>query len=165
MNIDVKVELAEVLDSYEITNLGILSVAKKGTKSVEAIGSPKNYTDKGIADDDDEFPEGKELTELHKRKERNPKVVLRKKKKVLQERGKLECEVCGFDFVKIYGQLGYGFSECHHTVPVSELTEGHKTKLSDMVIVCANCHRMLHKSRPLISIGELRAVVKYNADK
>jgi len=164
MKIDVKVDVAEILDSYEITN-GNLSVAKKGTKSVEAIGSPKNHTDKDIADDDDEFPEGKELTELHKRKERNPKVVHKKKKKVLQESGKLKCEVCGFDFVKIYGKLGYGFAECHHTVPVFELIEGHKTKLSDLAIVCANCHRMLHKARPLISIGNLRAVVKKNADK
>lgn len=79
---------------------------------------------------------------------------------MLQENGKLECEVCRFDFVKTYGQLGYGFAECHHTVPVSELTEGHKTKLSDLAIVCANCHRMLHKARPLISISELQTVVR-----
>ena len=153
MKIDVKVDIADILESYEITNLGILSVAKNGTKS------------KYIADDGDEFPEGKELIQLHKRKERSSKVVLKKKEKVLHESGKLECEVCGFDFVKIYGQLGYGFAECHHTVPVSELTVGHKTKLSDLAIVCANCHQMLHKARPLISIGELRAVVKKNADK
>jgi 5-methylcytosine-specific restriction protein A len=106
------------------------------------------------------------LTELHKSKERNPKVVREKKKRVLRESGKLECEVCGFDYVNIYGQLlGYGFAECHHTVPVSELTEGHKTKLSDLAIVCANCHRMLHKARPLISIDELRDVIKENDAK
>lgn len=115
------------------------------------------------ADDDDEFPEGKVLTRLHKRKERNPQVVRKKKMKVLQESGKLECEVCGFDFVKIYGQLGYGFAECHHIVPVSQLTDGHKTKLSDLAIVCANCHRMLHKARPLLSVSELRDRVRQNA--
>jgi 5-methylcytosine-specific restriction enzyme A len=113
-------------------------------------------------DDEDEFPEGKVLTKLHKYKERNQQVTRKKKKQILQESGKLECEVCGFDFVKIYGQLGYGFAECHHIVPVSELTEGHKTKLSDLAIVCANCHRMLHKARPLLVISELREMINQN---
>jgi len=82
---------------------------------------------------------------------------------VLQETGKLICEVCEFDFVEVYGELGHGFAECHHIVPVSELVDDHKTKLADLAIVCANCHRMLHKARPLLKIGELRALVKQNA--
>jgi 5-methylcytosine-specific restriction enzyme A len=160
MSIDV--EKIEILDSYEITN-GILSFVKKGLRGVDAIGISKWETDEDI--DDEVFPEGKELTELHKRKERNPRAVRKKKNKVLKECGKLECEVCGFDFVKFYGQLGYGFAECHHTVLVSELTEEHKIRLSDLAIVCANCHRMLHKSRPLISISDLRVIIKNNADE
>lgn len=109
---------------------------------------------------DDEFPEGKILTRLHKRKERNRKAVNGKKKKVIQETGKLICEVCGFDFAEFYGNLGVGFAECHHIVPISELSEGHKTRLSDLAIVCANCHRMLHKSRPMLSVEELTEVIK-----
>jgi hypothetical protein len=159
MNIDVRVNIAEILDSYEVTNLGIIPIAKNNKKTVEPIGSPKFYANEDMADDDEEFPEGKELTELHKRKERNPEVVLKRKRKVLQKTGKLECEVCRFDFVETYGDLGYGFAECHHIVRVSELTEESKTKLSDLAIVCANCHRMLHKARPLISVSELRSLV------
>ena len=134
----------------------------------------KPYTDKDIAEDDEAFLEGRRLTELHKRIERNPKVVLRKKKKVLQETGKLECEVCGFDFVKKYGEeLGYGFAECHHIFPVSKLTEEHKTKLSELAIVCANCHRMLHRMlhTPRLMVGnanlipELRNMITKNANE
>ncbi len=156
MSIDVELNISKILDSYEITNSGILPVVKN-TEMTEHL---EIYTSEDIAEDDEEFPEGKELTKLHMRKERNPKVVLKKKKKVLQENGNLKCEVCNFDFVKFYGHLGYGFAECHHTIPVSELTDGHKTKLSDLVIVCANCHRMLHKARPLISVSDLRAIIK-----
>jgi 5-methylcytosine-specific restriction enzyme A len=156
MSIDV--ENIEILDSYEITKIGIFSIVKKGLKGVDAIGVYKRYTDEDI--DDEVFPEGKELTELHKRKERNPRAVRKKKRKVLKEYGKLECEVCGFDFVKFYGQLGYGFAERHHTVLVSKLSEEHNTKLSDLAIVCANCHRMLHRARPLISISELIDIIK-----
>src|SRR5262245_60758761 len=78
--------------------------------------------------DDDEFPEGKILTRLHQRKERNHRATDNKKRKVLQETSRLACEACGFDFAAIYGDLGYGFAECHHTVPVAELTEDHRTK-------------------------------------
>lgn len=110
--------------------------------------------------DGDEFPEGKILTRLHLSKERNYKAVEQKKRKVLQETQTLECEACGFDFFKVYGQLGYGFAECHHTVPVSELTAGHKTRISELAILCANCHRMIHKSRPMLTIQELRAIIE-----
>jgi len=160
MNIDLK-DVAEKLGAYEITNSGISLVAK-GMRSVESTKLTENDNE-----DEEEFPEGKEFTRLHKRKERNPTVVRKKKRKVLGETGKLECEVCGFDFEYFYGQLGYGFSECHHTIPVSKLTDGYKTKLSDLAIVCANCHRMLHKSRPqsqsIITISELRTILKTNA--
>ncbi len=137
-------------------------VANSIVRGVSWIAESKtDYMAETIAfDDEDEFPEGKTLTRLHKRKERNSKAVRAKKKKVLQNTGKLECEVCGFDFVKIYGDLGYGFAECHHTVPVSQLTEGHKTKLEDLAIVCANCHRMLHRIRPMMNILRFRELVQ-----
>ena len=64
--------------------------------------------------DDDEFPEDRILTRLHQRKERNRRATDHKKQKVLQETSRLACEACGFDFAAIYGDLGYGFAECHH---------------------------------------------------
>ena len=110
-------------------------------------------------DDDMEFKEGKILTRVHQVRERNPSVVRKKKKEVLDKKGKLECEACGFDFFSVYGDLGYGFAECHHTVPVSELGENQRTKFSDLVILCANCHRMIHKSKPMLSINGLKDIL------
>jgi 5-methylcytosine-specific restriction enzyme A len=113
-----------------------------------------------IVSDEDEFPEGKILTRLHQVKERSRQVVEQKKRKVLQQAGNLACEACDFDFFKVYGQLGYEFAECHHTIPVSELTADHKTQLSELAVLCANCHRMIHKSRPMLTVQELRALVE-----
>jgi 5-methylcytosine-specific restriction protein A len=157
----------QIWDEFANDESRLRTVAASIRKSLTWISESKaDYVTETInADDDDEFPEGKVLTRIHKHKERNPQVTLKKKRKVLQESGKLECEVCGFDFVEIYGQLGYGFAECHHIVPVSELVDGHKTKLSDLAIVCANCHRMLHKARPLLSITELREIIKKSSVK
>jgi predicted HNH restriction endonuclease len=107
----------------------------------------------------EEFVEGRELHVLHRRKERNPKAVRRKKQQVLAACGRLLCEACDFDFEAVYGPLGKGFAECHHRVPLSQLVSGHKTKLSELAIICANCHRILHKSRPMMSIEQLRALI------
>lgn len=164
MKVDIKLDISEILETYEIAGSGISLVINKG-KSPDISKLSEFDIAEVVADIDEEFPEGKELTRIHKSKERNPKVVQRKKKKVLSTNGKLACEVCGFDFAKIYGQLGYGFAECHHIVPVSQLTDGQKTKLSDLAIVCANCHRMLHKGRPLLSVGELREIIKRGSVK
>ena len=110
--------------------------------------------------EDEEFPEGRILTRIHKQRERNRSAVRRKKERVLSETGRLECEACGFDFRAFYGSLGDGFAECHHTVPVADLKEGQRTKLSDLAIVCANCHRMLHRGRPLMSVAELNDLLR-----
>ena len=109
---------------------------------------------------DEEFEEGKLLTRVHKYRERSPSLTKKKKKKVLELTGKLECEVCGFDFKEQYGDLGEGFAECHHTIPVSKLKKQQKTKLSDLSILCANCHRMIHRSKPMLSIEQLKELLQ-----
>lgn len=107
-------------------------------------------------DFDEEFQEGAILTRLHKRRERDPKASAKKKAAVLQQKGKLQCEACGFDFAVTYGKLGIGFAECHHRLPLSSLGSRTGTRLKDLAIVCANCHRMIHKTRPLMSVEEFK---------
>ena len=88
------------------------------------------------------------------------KLTKRKKEQVLREKGILICEVCGFEFVNVYGNRGEGFIECHHTKPVSQLSLGEKTKTSDLSLVCSNCHRMIHRKQPWLSIGELTELLQ-----
>jgi len=78
---------------------------------------------------------------------------------VLRAEGRLACEVCGFDFAEVFGDLGQDFIECHHKVPLSR-SEETKTKLRDLAVVCSNCHRMLHRRQPWPAVEELRAVVR-----
>lgn len=117
-------------------------------------------------EEDDEFTEGRVLTRIHRLRERNPSITKKKKTQVLCQTGKLECAVCGFDFATVYGYIGNGFAECHHNKPVSELVPGEKTRLSDLSIICANCHRMIHRVKPWLSPEELRSRIKLDkADK
>ena len=111
-----------------------------------------------LANDDDivEAEEGRILTRLHRSRERSRKLVEQRKLKALKEFGRLRCEVCLFDFEESYGIRGKGFIEAHHTKPVETLVEGAKTRLEDLVLLCANCHRMVHASRPWLTIEQLR---------
>lgn len=119
-----------------------------------------------IANEDDEsaFPEGRESYRLHRVLERDPSVSKAAKKKRLEQTGRLTCDVCGFDFVRIYGELGEGFIEAHHTKPVSRLDGKTKTKVTDLALVCSNCHRMLHRGQ-MLTIRELRRLVNSSLSK
>lgn len=60
---------------------------------------------------------------------------------------KLICEIYIFDFEDRYGELGKDFIDGHHTIPVSDLNKWDKTKVEYIVLVCSNCHKMLHRKR------------------
>jgi 5-methylcytosine-specific restriction protein A len=111
------------------------------------------------SDEESAFPEGRVLYRLHKQRERSSKVVATKKEQALSS-GCLACEICSFDFFQAYGQLGYGYLECHHTTPIAEYEINQKTRLQDLALVCANCHRMLHRRRPWLRPHDLRQLLK-----
>lgn len=107
-------------------------------------------------EDEEDFFEGKVLYRRHRRRERNQSLVEKAREKRKKEVGKLRCDICNFDFSFTYGELGQDYIECHHTKPVSELEDKHKTRIEDLALVCSNCHRMLHRKRPWLSIEELK---------
>jgi 5-methylcytosine-specific restriction protein A len=129
--------------------------------AIEQAGELEGLADAQFAAlaDEDVFPEGALLTRLHLVRERDRAAVARKKEQVSAATGRLACEVCGFDFGTFYGPLDAGFAECHHTLPLAELPGQRGTRLSDLAIVCANCHRMLHRTRPVMSVEGLRSLV------
>ena len=111
-------------------------------------------------DDEAAFPEGRELFLRHKARERNPAAVRAAKARFLQKHGEFVCQACGFDFEEFYGERGRGFIEAHHATPVSDLRPGSKTKAADIALVCSNCHRMLHRRRPWITMPDLKTLLK-----
>src|SRR5262245_62166805 len=90
-------------------------------------------------------------------RERNQRIVLQRKNQAMAT-GMLRCQVCSFDFARFYGAIGDGFIEAQHTVPrsMAGLTT---TKASDLVLVCSNCHSMLHRHRPWPTPDELRSII------
>jgi 5-methylcytosine-specific restriction protein A len=107
----------------------------------------------------DSVVEGSILYKLHKLRERSLKIVARKKKQALDTFGKLACEVCEFDFFMRYGELGADFIECHHRRPLSSLKAASITSLEDLALVCANCHRMLHRKIHGMAVEDLKELI------
>ena len=105
------------------------------------------------------FPEGKESFYLHRQRERDPALVRKAKELFIRRDPLMRCEVCGFSFLEQYGKLGEGYIEAHHTTPVSQMKPGHQSKVSDLVMVCSNCHVMLHRRKEPLPHDKLRRLL------
>ena len=110
---------------------------------------------------DSEFPEGREVERTHKARERNQALTKKAKDIFRKKHGHLYCQICGFDFNQVYGEIGVNFIEAHHTVPVSRGER--KTKIKDIAMVCSNCHKMLHRKRPWLEMEQLKNLVNKHA--
>lgn len=139
----------------------------------ERLGSVAKFIRDGVAaysDNEDlsgpdeldivEAEEGKVATRIHRYRERNRKLVETAKEKELAKSGRLSCQVCGFDFTKQYGEAGRGVIDVHHTKPVHTMQPGEKTKVNELVLLCPNCHRMVHSKRKWLSIEELKQLLQ-----
>jgi 5-methylcytosine-specific restriction protein A len=94
---------------------------------------------------------------LHRVTERNQ--TLSRKVKKLQG---YECKACGFDFESRYGEIGRGYIEAHHNVPISKLS-GAKIQLDPLngfTVLCSNCHSMIHRIKPTPTVEEFRQNLK-----
>ena len=111
-------------------------------------------------DDEEAVAEGRLLFRLHRSRERDPVLASRKRAEVMAREGVLRCEGCGFDFADAYGLRGEGFIEVHHLVPMS-VGGPRTTRLADLAVLCANCHRMVHRGEPWLDLDELQALAAH----
>lgn len=152
-----------VVSGKGITEHEVELIQKYAFKSFSSVVKELNEVyEVGFSEDDESFPEGKQELREHLSRERNRRVIQLSKSKFKEQHGKLYCQVCGFDFEQTYGPLGEDYIEGHHTKPVSEMADGEETKIEDIAMVCANCHRMLHRKRPWLSLQELNKLLNEN---
>ncbi|MGA4690140.1 HNH endonuclease [Rhodococcus sp. AB351] len=128
-----------------------------------------------VQEDADEYPDFKELDTLTtagvvsalegavKRRwaasrERDPKLRKEKIAQSMRDRGEVSCEVCSFDFARMYPGHGDGYIEVHHRVPLHVSGEVPST-LDDLILLCANCHRMIHRKKTWLTPEELREIL------
>lgn len=110
-----------------------------------------------------EFEEGKLSWRMHYYRERNSEEARRLKENALKK-GTLRCQACEIDFFAKYGEAAKRIIECHHTVPLSSEHHKGKTKITDLVLLCANCHSLAHSSCPPILVPKLKKLVNKAQD-
>lgn len=151
----------EIWQTYEADPDKLKAVANAIRAAIaDSVGQGPDKLVDALLNEGEDAPEGRVLTVLHLTRERSRALVERKKAWALRRYGRLACEGCEFDFSAHYGDRGQGFLECHHTRPVHTMVEGDRTKLEDLALLCANCHRMVHAKRPWLTVGELQNLVQ-----
>ena len=99
--------------------------------------------DPGNLDEDEASYEGRVLWRRHRTRERNRTL---RGKKLTEARGSggIKCEACGLSpRVGTSEEVEEAVFEVHHVLPLCE-TGIRPTRLEDVAVLCANCHRRLH---------------------
>ena len=141
-------DLKEIVRAYD------LLLARGGTDSVETAM---------LVSGADEASGGSLTIDEKRRYARHMRIDRKSTDKVKETLGYV-CQVCGFDFAIHYGALGKDFIEAHHLTPLYSLPEGVVVSMNprtDFAVLCANCHRMLHrKKNETLSLADLRQLVE-----
>jgi 5-methylcytosine-specific restriction enzyme A len=72
------------------------------------------------------------------------------------------CQACELQFAERYGPLGEGFIEAHHLKPIGALEEGKPVQYdiaADFAVLCANCHRMIHRTTDPSNLAGFKALI------
>lgn len=104
--------------------------------------------------------EGALVERVHRVRERNRVLVAKAKASMKKKHGKLYCEACRLDPTELYGPSGADIIEAHHERPLAVRTKASITKLSDLKLLCPNCHRAVHAARPWLTVAGLRAKLR-----
>jgi 5-methylcytosine-specific restriction enzyme A len=150
--------LAEFIDHPDVMH----NLAQSIREAVKAGEAPDFPIEVGY--DNESEMEGRYLLRLHAYRERNPALRRRKISAVRAQTGALSCEVCGFDYEQKYGERGRGYIECHHKTPLHVGGEAPRT-ISDLALLCSNCHRMIHTKPPWPTPDELREIIQRQAEE
>lgn len=111
--------------------------------------------------EEEEFPEGAVLTRLHRRIERSRRL----RTNLISDRRKrnlLRCDAC----LRVNPTSEVCFDDAifdaHHIVPLSAIGTT-RTKISDVALLCANCHRIIHRLSATTgrwaSVNDLKAAI------
>lgn len=100
--------------------------------------------------------EGHRRIQTHVRYERSPK----NRAKAIEIHG-TTCKACGFEFNKFYGRdLARDFIEVHHLDSITSSVRVIDPE-NDLVPLCANCHRMVHRKRgAILSVDDLIKAIR-----
>ncbi len=129
---------------------------KQGVQDLERLWSELVGVYQPIGDDEPGGLEGELLVAMGRHRARERWLRDAKIAQVKEANGgRLPCQACGFEFYERYGEIGRDYAQVHHLKPLNDLTKPSRTRLSDLAVLCANCHVMVHRGGEVRSPGQL----------
>ena len=144
---------------------GLVSSSKQMKSIFDKLQSDEEnktiiYADEVSEEDSGILFEGAKKTITVNSYERNPN----SRKKCLEYYG-YRCKVCDFDFYDTYGEIGKNYIHIHHIKPLHTIGETYEVNpIKDLIPICPNCHSMVHKKNPPLTIEELKSIIKKHND-
>jgi hypothetical protein len=146
-------QIRKAADRINELQAGIFGLTNAGSAAILVEFESKPETD---LEEEIVGIEGRLLTRIHAYKERDREFAKLVKKYYKDKAGgKLTCEACGLDPVSLYGPKGERCIEAHHKIPIEELRPDSTTRVDEMAMVCASCHRVIHSKKPCLTIPEV----------
>lgn len=110
--------------------------------------------------EDEVFAEGHLLTSRHRSRDRR----LRMKLLGQTADSQLVCSICEFTAPPLERRLRESFFEAHHIRPLSDSKGVTSTRVADLSLLCAGCHRFIHRliaiNKRWVSIAEARVSLR-----
>ncbi len=100
------------------------------------------------------------LFQFHKNRETDPLVNKIKKEMVLTNSKSLKCEVCGYNSVTVFGELGNDLMEIHYNKELKKEPGLEASLMEDFIIVCSNCHKALDKNFGILNADDLKKIIR-----
>jgi 5-methylcytosine-specific restriction enzyme A len=120
------------------------------------IQSSEKLPTEELFDQEHLFKEGKVVQVFVNRFERNQKARL----ECIKHFGD-NCFICGFDFGQFYGDTAKGFIHVHHKRQLADIGSEYKVDpIKDLIPLCANCHSVIHLTKPTMTIEQLKRLTR-----
>lgn len=138
-----------------LENLNLVSSDKKNQDTVDRLP-----TEIFQFEEQEFLTEGKATKVTVNRYERNLKARL----ECIKHYGD-KCFICDFDFGQQYGDMAKGFIHVHHLKSLAEINGEYVVNpVTDLIPVCANCHSVIHLTRPAMTVDEMKRLIKAAAN-
>lgn len=148
----------------ESINTGLLTEVSVKPESVLLLNAESTLPEEIIETDAEPIYEGAKKQVIVNAYERDDKARRKCLQYYLRRDGRIVCQVCGFDFGKVYGAEYTNKIHVHHIRPLSEINNEYQVNpTEDLLPVCPNCHMVLHANGG-ISIDELKRRLQHNAN-
>lgn len=159
-----QLDLDNGVQATQLTQLRKLT--SESAQILEQVWYDDEYTPEDIQDylelseDDKAYNEGKLIVRTLRERQRNRNLVEDAKARFKALHGSLYCEGCGFNFEDTYG---VDYIEAHHIEQMASYDGERETSIGDLVMLCSNCHRMVHTRTPPLTLAELQRLIRKKA--